>query len=172
MPTILKTERLRLETWGDGGMDELLELHGSAAVMQFLDAKGEFYDRAKAERRLGEWAREYADYGLGKQRLVRKSDGAFVGRAGFSLFAPEKPEIGYSLLPAHWGNGYATEIAEALRDWLEATGRWDRFIGFAHIENHASKRVLERIGMNATHQAEVSEMPMQFYALEFAERGA
>ncbi|SFB42328.1 Protein N-acetyltransferase, RimJ/RimL family [Rhizobium sp. NFR07] len=170
MATILETNRLRLETWGEDGVAELIKLHGSEAVMRFLDARGEFYDRTKAEHRLGEWAREYAEHGLGKQRLVRKDDGVFIGRAGFSLYAPGKPEIGYSLLPMHWGQGYATEIAEGLRDWLEATGRWAGFIGFAHVDNCASKRVLERIGMDATHQALVSEMPMQFYALEFARR--
>lgn len=167
---ILETERLRLEIWGDGGVSELLELHGTYDVVRFLDATGQFYDRLTAERRLEKWAEEYRKYGLGKQRLVRRTDGLFVGRAGYSLFECRVPEIGYSLLPQYWGNGYATEIASGLRDWLAATKRWAGFIGFAHLENVASRRVLEKIGMRPTHKATVFDLPMQFYALDFISR--
>jgi RimJ/RimL family protein N-acetyltransferase len=165
--TILETERLRLETWGDEAFSELMELHSSRDVVQFLDVTGKFYDREKAVERLADWANEYHAYGLGKQRLVLKTDGSFVGRAGFSLFEPGTPEIGYTLLPARWGRGYATEIAIGLRDWLAATKLWPGFIGFAHIDNMASKVVLEKIGMRRTHIGVAYDLPMQFYELRF-----
>jgi RimJ/RimL family protein N-acetyltransferase len=167
MVAILETKRLRLETWGDEGVSELMELHGTHEVVRFLDATGQFYGSQKAEKRLQKWAQEYRKYGLGKQRLVKRTDGLFVGRAGYSLFETGVPEIGYSLLPQYWRKGYATEIASGLRDWLAATKRWTGFIGFAHLENIASRRVLEKIGMRPTHKAIVSELPMQFYALDF-----
>lgn len=164
---IFETERLRLETWGENAVPELMKLHGSLDVVRFLDATGTFYDRPKAEKRLAEWDQEYRQHGIGKQRLVRRNDGAFLGRAGYSLFKPDTPEIGYSLLPEHWGNGYATEIAAGLRDWLAACAKWSGFIGFAHVDNVASKRVLERIGMKPTYQDVISDLPMQFYAMNF-----
>ncbi|GLQ54909.1 GNAT family N-acetyltransferase [Devosia nitrariae] len=158
----LETERLRLTLWIDGSVDELFTMHADPLVARYLDADGRVYDRAKAEERIAGWQKECAEAGLGKFRMIRKADGAFIGRAGFSPFEGG-PEIGYSLASAHWGQGYASEIAQGLNDWFFANRPEDAFIGFAHVDNLASRRVLEKIGMTPTHTATVAEMPHQFY---------
>ncbi len=55
-------------------------------------------------------------------------------------------EVSYFLAPAVWGRGYATELVNAsLCYGFEALGL--PVIGaFAHQENHASSRVLEKCG--------------------------
>jgi RimJ/RimL family protein N-acetyltransferase len=162
MSTLLETERLRLERWTEAAVDELVLLHSDADVQRYLDIEARGWSREKAAGRLAEWEAEFAAYGLGKHRLVRREDGAFVGRAGFGRDG-EVAEIGYSMVRGHWGKGYATEIARALSDWFFA-GRPDTsFIGFAHSENAASRAVLEKIGMQPTHTAEIASMPHQFY---------
>ncbi|MGV3490583.1 MAG: GNAT family N-acetyltransferase [Devosia sp.] len=158
----LETERLRLEDWSDSAIDELFSMHANPDVQRYLDVNGAGWSREKAETRLAGWRQEHADIGLGKHRLVRRSDGTFVGRAGFSMFG-EVPEIGYSLARDHWGNGYATEIAAALSAWYFATRTEDRFIGFAHHGNTASQAVLRKIGMAWTHTADVVGMPHEFF---------
>lgn len=162
MNTLLETGRLRLERWTEAAVDELVLLHSNSDVQRYLDIEAKGWSREKAAGRLAEWEAEFAAHGLGKHRLVRKQDGAFVGRAGFGKYG-EVAEIGYSMVREHWGNGYATEIAQALSDWYFA-GRADAtFIGFAHSGNGASRAVLEKIGMQPTHTAEVAGMPHQFY---------
>jgi RimJ/RimL family protein N-acetyltransferase len=165
---ILETARLRLETWGSSAAAELLDMHADPHVARYLDPQGRVYDETETRRRLHQWQEEYRKTGLGKQRLVRKLDGIFVGRAGFSLFHGDTPEIGYSLARPYWGQGYASEIAAALRDWVFNVYAARSFIGFAHVDNLGSRRVLEKIGMRPTHQASVKDMPHQFYALERA----
>ena len=161
MSSLLETERLRLEHWTADAVEELLSLHGNADVQRYLDARGETWSREKAARRLGEWQTEWRELGLGKHRLVRRSDGVFVGRAGFSQFG-DTPEIGYSLARNWWGQGYATEIAQALSNWFFATRHEDRFVGFTHTGNLASIAVMRKIGMEPTHVAEIAGMPHQF----------
>jgi RimJ/RimL family protein N-acetyltransferase len=139
-------------------------MHANPTVARYLDAKGRVYDRAKAIERVDGWRREYADHGIGKFAIERKADGAFIGRAGFSPYEGE-PEIGYSLAEDHWGQGYASEIALSLRDWFFANRPDSYFIGFAHVDNAASLRVLEKIGMIKTHQGSLADMPHQFYIL-------
>ncbi len=53
-------------------------------------------------------------------------------------------EIGYTLAPAAWGQGYALEAVEALVDrlWADLT----RLSAMLHPDNVASERVLERTG--------------------------
>jgi ribosomal-protein-alanine N-acetyltransferase len=160
---ILETNRLVLTTWTETAVDEVLEMHSHPDVARYLNIEGKGYDRAKAEARVAGWRQEYAENGLGKHRMSRKADGQFVGRAGFSQFIPGTAEIGYSLARSHWGQGYASEIAQALSDWLFETRRDASFIGFAHRDNAASRRVLEKIGMQPTHEGIIADMPHQFY---------
>ena len=160
---ILETDRLVLTTWTETGVDEVLEMHSHPDVARYLDANGKVYDRAKAEARVAEWLQEYSETGLGKHRLTLKSSGQFVGRAGFSQSITGSPEIGYTLARPHWGQGYASEIAMGLSDWFFATRNDASFVGFAHRDNAASRRVLDKIGMQPTHEGVIAEMPHQFY---------
>lgn len=160
---ILETERLVLSTWGKNGADEMFALHSDPEVNHFVTSYNQDWSLTKAAERIAVWQTEFAELGLGKHRVTRKIDGAFVGRAGFSVPHEGQPELGYSLARAHWGQGYASEIAAALRDWFFATRTDPSFIGFAHRNNLASRRVLEKIGMTETHEAEVAGAPHRFY---------
>ncbi len=73
----------------------------------------------------------------------------FIGEAGLNLSAPRqrRGEIFYKLLPEHWGRGYATETAQALLKFGFDGLKLHRIEAGAATENHASVRVLEKIGM-------------------------
>lgn len=163
---LLETDRLALMTWDENGADEMYALHADPAVNRFMASYDQDWSRDKAEARVAQWRDEHARFGLGKHRVIRRADGTFIGRAGFSLFGDRPPELGYSLGSAHWGQGYAGEMAAALRDWFFATRTDPAFIGYAHRDNAASRRVLEKIGMRATYEEDVADAPHQFYILE------
>ncbi len=56
-------------------------------------------------------------------------------------------EIGYSIHPDYWRQGYATEAAQCLLRFGFATLGLHRIIGQCDPRNTATARVLERIGM-------------------------
>ncbi|MSR60370.1 MAG: N-acetyltransferase [Planctomycetaceae bacterium] len=56
-------------------------------------------------------------------------------------------EIGYRLARPHWGRGYATEAARALRDYGFGTLSLARLIALIDPRNAASIRVAEKIGL-------------------------
>jgi RimJ/RimL family protein N-acetyltransferase len=56
-------------------------------------------------------------------------------------------EIGYLLNRRYWGNGYATEGALAVTEWLLSQSSIFRVWATCDTENAASIRVLEKIGM-------------------------
>lgn len=60
--------------------------------------------------------------------------------------APSAPDVGYGLLPAFQGKGYATEAAAALIKWFEEEKGQSEFFGFCDPGNHGSKGVLRRLG--------------------------
>lgn len=105
-------------------------------------------------------ARPLAQNGLGHFVLERRSDGGVLGRVGFVVWDTRtwrhttrdeagehaQPELGWTLARAHWGRGYATEAALALRDWARRERRVGRLISLIAPGNAASQRVAQRLG--------------------------
>lgn len=77
----------------------------------------------------------------------RTRDGAFVGWFCLWPAGGRLAELGYRLRRVDWGQGLATEGASALVDWGFASGRYDRIVARTLAANHASRRVLEKIGL-------------------------
>ncbi|WP_051148607.1 GNAT family N-acetyltransferase [Desulfospira joergensenii] len=91
---------------------------------------------------LGVWAVCIGDKELGKP-------GEFIGYCGF---IPEQirgggPEIAYALGRSMWGKGIITEALTACLDWLFGREEIIRAYAVTDHSNTASRRVLEKIGM-------------------------
>ena len=56
-------------------------------------------------------------------------------------------EIGWRLRPEHWGKGYATEAGQAMLRFAFNELRVPEVYAVANPQNHASIRVMERLGM-------------------------
>ena len=165
---LLETERLVLSGWTMDQVDDLVRLHGTHNVARYLNADGQPWTRAQCEAAVAHWIELFATRKLGKMRLTRKSDGAFIGRAGYGVYPPSgEPEIGFALFEQHHGRGYATEAATALRDWIFRETDASHFIGMADIRNIASLTVLGKIGMVRTHvETEPGGPGIQFHIYE------
>jgi RimJ/RimL family protein N-acetyltransferase len=57
-----------------------------------------------------------------------------------------QPELGWALVRACWGNGYATEAARAVREWSRRERGIGRLISLIAPGNVRSQRVAERLG--------------------------
>jgi RimJ/RimL family protein N-acetyltransferase len=80
----------------------------------------------------------------------RVSDGVCVGRLDVTVDAHDvATNVGYILLPAHWGMGYASEAVRAVAGHLEARGV-RRLWATVTRGNDASARVLEKAGFVRT----------------------
>lgn len=55
-------------------------------------------------------------------------------------------ELGYVLAPDHWGRGYMPEAVRSLTDWILSQRRFYRVQAYCDVENHASRRTLEKAG--------------------------
>jgi RimJ/RimL family protein N-acetyltransferase len=78
--------------------------------------------------------------------ITRKEDGAILGAAGYVAMDDTDIEVGYWVGEPFWGNGYATEAAEAVIDHAFRTGTFSRIFGRIRVANAASRRVLEKCG--------------------------
>ena len=87
-----------------------------------------------------------------------------VGQAGLMIFdtrgwtpstwrtagSHAQPELGWALLRNHWGHGYATEAAAAIRDWAHESRAIDRLVSLISPGNIRSQRVALRLGATPT----------------------
>jgi len=82
-------------------------------------------------------------------KIVLKDSDEFIGIAGMNLSLDKfrLGEIYYKLLPARWGNGYATEVAKALIKAGFEDFKLHKVEAGVATENIASVKVLEKSGM-------------------------
>jgi RimJ/RimL family protein N-acetyltransferase len=57
-------------------------------------------------------------------------------------------EVGWAIHPAEWRKGYATEAARLVIDWAFRELKVHRIVAFCHVDNLASVRVMEKLGMH------------------------
>ncbi len=81
-------------------------------------------------------------------------------------------ELGYWIVPSHWGRGYATEAGRAVVAAARDSLRIDRLVSGHFIDNPASGRVLRKLGFAPTGvveqracRARAAIVPCKTYAL-------
>ncbi|MFK8102976.1 MAG: GNAT family N-acetyltransferase [Saprospiraceae bacterium] len=81
--------------------------------------------------------------------IVDEISGAFMGLFGLKLSTPKykSAEIWYKLDPKYWGKGYATEVLRKMIAYGFETLSLHRITAGCAIENIASIKVLEKVGM-------------------------
>ena len=78
--------------------------------------------------------------------ITRITDGAVIGMIDLTL-SWYLGSIGYVLARPHWGKGYMTEAAQAVVDAAFSLPDVSKVNAMCDVENVASARVLEKIGM-------------------------
>ena len=90
----------------------------------------------------------YDSPGFGMCAAIWRETGEMIGSAGLQpLGETGEVEVGYSFIRRFWNRGLATEAARA---WLEhgfTVYGLDRIVAVTDVDNAASRRVLEKLGM-------------------------
>jgi ribosomal-protein-alanine N-acetyltransferase len=92
----------------------------------------------------------YAEHGFGRYALLLKESGELVGDCGIirmNVAGDDVNDLGYILHHEHWGKGFATEVASAIKEYAFDTLRLDSLHANMPHDHHASRRVAEKIGM-------------------------
>ncbi|MFJ1639185.1 GNAT family N-acetyltransferase [Streptomyces sp. NPDC088256] len=112
-------------------------------------------ERAAAERFLDTCARSGDPAPFGSYEIRRREDGEVIGGLGFHgpPDATGTVTIGYGLVPSVRGTGYASEALRALLRLARDQGV-RRVHGDADLDNIASRRVMEAVGMRLAEEDE------------------
>jgi ribosomal-protein-alanine N-acetyltransferase len=104
------------------------------------------YDPLPVQRSRAEFEKKYDSASSDQQHFfIEKKDGSKIGYIGTHLFGGLL-EVGYALVPAERGRGYATEAVKIMVDYLFLSRDIVRIGSATHVENKASQKVLENAG--------------------------
>lgn len=146
---MILTERLTLQPLAETDRDAHAAMMADPEVMHDYPAP---MGRAEADQRFDRHMAAFARDGFGKWTLRRRADGAYLGFTGVSPIWPDLPpapglEIGWRLVRAAWGEGYASEAARAaLRDIFQRTAAME-VIAYTSPTNERSQAVMRRLGL-------------------------
>ena len=140
----LETERLRLRSWRNEDFEHFAAYYDDENLARYI---GGTCDRATAWRRFAAIVGHWQLRGYGPWAVEEKTSGAFVG--GVGLWFPEgwpELEVGYWLVAAMQGKGYASEALMRSKSYAFDELGAETLVSYIHPENLASIRVAERAG--------------------------
>jgi RimJ/RimL family protein N-acetyltransferase len=147
----LQTPRLVLRRWQEGDVPPYATLCSDPDVMRWIGA-GNTRTFDESERAIERFEQLWEYNGFGLFALEEKASGQLIGFVGLSIptFLPEvlpAVEIGWRLARHAWGKGLATEGARAALEFGFSRPELERIISIHQVGNHASGRVMEKLGM-------------------------
>ncbi len=163
---ILETHRLVLREFLPEDSDALARILSDPETMRYYPAP---CDRAGVEQWIARNRERYKNDGVGLWAMLLKSTGELMGDCGITCQEVEGEylyEIGYHLRRDFWGQGLATEVARACRDWGFEHLKADRLISLIRPENLPSRCVAERNGMTVWKEIHWRGLPHIVYSIE------
>lgn len=157
----LETERLVLRPFRDDDLDAYFALHDTPEVRASLHTPDSF-DRAAAWQQMAAWLGQWELRGTGQWAVVERTTGELIGRAG--LHHPARSdwpgvEVGWTLHPRSWGNGYATEAGAVARDHGFSALGVDTLYSVILPDNRPSAAVATRLGFSLREERTLSHFP-------------
>ncbi|MGO4221431.1 GNAT family N-acetyltransferase [Lysobacter sp. TAF61] len=149
MAQVLQTARLNIREIDESDAPFILELLTDPSFLENIGDRG-VSDLASAVNYIRTGPGDsYARNGYGLWLVELKDSRIPVGTCGI-IRRDTLPaaDIGYAFLPRHWGQGYALEACQAVRDHALRTLAMPQLLAIVAPGNNASIKVLERIGFN------------------------
>jgi len=149
----IETERLLIKPYCMEDIEELYKVYSDEKVMAYIPEGVMSYEWVKD---LIKWMVEFCYENNTPENIIKfgvsvadKKTKKVVGWCGLGSLdcKPEDVEIFYGLSSEYWGQGLATEAANAMLHYGFDIIGLDRIIAAVKPDNIASKKVIEKMGM-------------------------
>lgn len=145
--TILETERCVVRELTLDDLDALFELYGDGEIAQYTDALYPYEEEKEFQRAYIENMYRYFGYGL--WLVFSKATGELIGRAGLEhreYHEEIELELGYIIGTKYQGQGYATEVCEAILAYAKENTGFERINALIEVGNIASENLARKLG--------------------------
>jgi RimJ/RimL family protein N-acetyltransferase len=167
MTVILETPRLLLRHLVMSDLDALFAFYSDPEVTRYIPDAPRNYEETRQEL---EWFMnghpKFPELGL--WATIHKETNQFIGRCGlipWSIDGQNDVEVAFALAKAYWGQGLATEVAQALVRYGFEQLQLRRLICLIDHDNQGSIRVATKIGMKFEREAKDEYGPFLIYSM-------
>ena len=163
----IETPRLQLRQFTPDDAEELYYIYSHPGLFKYMsNEKPLLLEQTRAA--IQSMTENWENYNFGVWAIVHKEDRKLIGHCGFK-FLENTPEvqIGYLLLKSYWGRGIGTEAASAALKYGFEVAQLNRVVAIAKPENIASRRVMEKIGMNYEKDAYYYDNDVVYYSISW-----
>lgn len=104
-----------------------------------------------------------ANLGWGVWLMIQSQENILIGDLGFGGKPDDSGslEMGYEVFAGYRNQGYGFEAVQAVVNWVLSHSEVRRIVAHSPVDNLASIRILEKLGMERLHLVEVPELPDQ-----------
>ena len=166
--TVLATPRLQLRPFTLADHEAHARIYSDAEVMRYMPRGPMTLAAARqaSQAVLTHFIKHWAEHAFGVWAVMDKATGTLLGQCGLR-FLPEinEVEVLYLLARAHWGQGLASEAARAALAYGFDQVGLDRIIALTKPENTASRRVMEKLGMQYEKNLHIFNLEAVYYAM-------
>ncbi len=162
-----QSERLEFRKLMAGDFDECLKFFEEPLSNRYWKSK-----ITEPKALCNEWFEKqlwrYQNGKGGTNVLIHKQSKGIVGWCGLLIQKVdnvEELEVGYSILPKFWNNGYATEAARKCIDFAFEKDLRESVIAIIQVNNIESQRVAIKIGMEVQHQTSYNDNEVTIYRI-------
>jgi ribosomal-protein-alanine N-acetyltransferase len=141
-----ETARLRGEPIGPAHREGLIALLGDPRVGATLGGTATPDD---VDRQIAGMAAHWAAHGYGWYAFIDRETGELVARGGphaTHVAGRDEVEIGWTVVSERWNQGLATELGAASLELAFGPLGLVDVVSFTLPDNHASRRVMEKLG--------------------------
>lgn len=164
-----ETERLSFRLLQEDDFDSWMHLFKDESVARFLGLDPSLSKRELCQHWFDKVFHRYENDLGGMNVLIDKKTAQFIGQTGLlvqSFEEGDRLEVGYSILPAYWGQGYASEASQKCRDYAFENNFAEELISVVHVDNIASEKVALKNGMQLEkHLENFMDMPVNIFKI-------
>lgn len=168
-PTI-KTARLVLQPLRSTDAERLVQIYQRKGVLRYFPNPNP-PQLERVQRFIAEQQGHWEVHGYGNWGIIAKGESEIIGWAGLQYLPElEETEVGFLLDHSYWGKGYATEVALASLKFGFEQVEADHIIALVHPENLASRRVIEKCGMDLRETLSLWGMELMCFSRKYQQR--
>lgn len=157
MSVILETPRLILRHQVLADLDDLWALYQNPNITRYIPDAPRSREEAQEEL---EWHMHghprHSELGL--WATIHKERSKFIGRCGllpWDVDGVHEVEVAYTIAEEYWGQGLASEAAQAILKYGFETLNLSRLISLIEPENIGSQKVAQKMGMRLEKKTEL-----------------
>ena len=165
-PIVLRIDEFTMRPIEASDLDALAAIWVDPEVTRFLPSRGVPISREKTEKALVSFLEHWQTRGYGIWAIVKNTSSEMVGYCGLRyLDELDEVEVLYGLDKAYWGRGIATQATKASISYGFNVTNLDRIIAMALPDNQASKRVMEKSGLQYEKQIHIFNLNGLYYSI-------